>query len=472
MAKQAEAGARPALQNSSDIEGVQAADSETLPNYADVQQGSDIQTTILELATVASAEGLELPITACGTYHGINYHAVDSRVCELRESIVVSFFDSITTKKDELVALMIQHRLVTANTTDSAGQTPLLAAIAVEDVRMVQELLDFDADVNAFGVDPAGDSALSQRTPLQLAVAHGNLTLVRLLMEVYHADDALVAPDGQLALRLAAGNGHRDIVAYLPRRRGGGWRRWKAKHAVAMDRARRAATRLGQIGKFFAWDVPYTLLYAFVDGIRWCWKHRMQAAIWCKQQLAGLPHGVAAGLGKLPKFAIRVLRWFWEAIKAIPYLLKWILRVLTKIPRGIQTVVTWLWKGLVEIGHAAASVLARLVSLLHTIFSKLVDFFGAITFKDIWNGLCALMHVILVGVPLKLWHWLKQFGVVSYEALKATFGTAGKVAWWFACITLWIITYIPKKVGQILMSFGESIGKAWEELLVWIDPKR
>ena len=65
-----------------------------------------------------------------------------------------------------------------------------------------------------------------------IAAEKGNLTIVKLLIEAYHADDKLIAKDGQIALRLAASNGHREVVDYLPSRSGGGMKRWKRKYCT------------------------------------------------------------------------------------------------------------------------------------------------------------------------------------------------------------------------------------------------
>lgn len=73
---------------------------------------------------------------------------------------------------------------------------------------------------------------------------------------------------------------------------------------------------------------------------------------------------------------------------------------------------------------------------------------------------------MLVEVPLKLWSWVKQFGGVSRKVMVALFGTPGLMKGF-----LWLIAYVPKTL-VILSSFGESINKAWVELLVWINPKR
>lgn len=77
-----------------------------------------------------------------------------------------------------------------------------------------------------------------------VAAAEGNLTLVKLLVDVFHSNDALVAPDGQIALRLAADGGWKEIVEFLPARRGGGWRRSKVHYAIAIGRAKRAVSAI------------------------------------------------------------------------------------------------------------------------------------------------------------------------------------------------------------------------------------
>jgi predicted metal-binding membrane protein len=74
-----------------------------------------------------------------------------------------------------------------------------------------------------------------------LAASIGSLPIVKLLFEPpYSANDALVAPDGQIALRLAAENDHRAIVDYLPSRRAGGYLRFKTHHARSIERIKNA----------------------------------------------------------------------------------------------------------------------------------------------------------------------------------------------------------------------------------------
>lgn len=72
---------------------------------------------------------------------------------------------------------------MTVNITSHDGVTLLLAAVGASNVRMVQELLDFDADINVFGrthMDQLNGPEDIDRTPLQLAASEGNYTLVNL----------------------------------------------------------------------------------------------------------------------------------------------------------------------------------------------------------------------------------------------------------------------------------------------------
>ncbi|OCK84556.1 hypothetical protein K432DRAFT_378487 [Lepidopterella palustris CBS 459.81] len=463
-----------------------------LPTYTATEPADSGLQSILnrlydEAASSASPEDAEehgipalpsdLPILADPSPDVLTYrnYMLDPRT-RLRRDIVDSFFASITSKKDEAVAMLIDQGLVTPNTTDSSGRTPLLAAVQAGNVRMVQELLDFGADINGYGsvLQSSHSWVKVRRTPLQLAAALGNYHMVKLFMEVYHADDALVAPDGELALRLAADNGHRDIVDYLPPRRGGGWRRWKTRHATAMERAARAARKIYFFGKclvwyvpkFIVWDIPkYCIVIPIRDGLAWAWKHRRGFATWCKRQVV-----------EMPKRLGRAAKSVWKGIKAVPKtiwnILKFFFRAIIKIPNAIKLLALWLWAGLKSIGAGLAAIGGRILSFLHTIFSALIDFFRTITLADVWNGFCVILHAIFVDLPVKLGHWVWNFGEMSYKVMETLFGCAGQVLWWIATGLLWLVVYVPRKIWVVLTSFGQSIGNAWVELLVWINPKR
>ena len=463
---------------------VPADGADGLPTYTESDEG--LQSTIQQLVTLSG--NVNLPITSCrhSPRHGLG---VPDELTRVQRDIVRSFFAAISTKKDEVVAMMIENNFVTANTTDSLGQTPLLAAVAAGNVRMVQELVDFGAEVDGFGVH-----VRTERTPLQLAASMGNLILVKLFIEVYHANDALIAPDGQLALRLAVANGHREVADYLPLRRGGEWRRWEIHHAKAIERTRKAFKGIYRVFKFFAWYIPKFFLWTIPKELVvvptkkrmvWAWEHRGQLGPWCQRQAQAMPARIQ-----------KASRWILEKTRAIPKnvtqaakemrafctqtLPRWLKKfwyhlfsLLTeRIPAALKIIVQWLWAGLKTIGHSIFSVLGRALSLLHSIVSSVISFFRALTLKDIWNSFCDLLRTIFVDVPVKIYSWALKFSDMSYEAMGALFGLIGIIGWYIGMVLVFFATYIPTKILVIVISLGGSVGKAWEELLVWINPKR
>lgn len=69
-----------------------------------------------------------------------------------RQNVIKGFFTGIKNEQGDVVELFISRGLVTANTVDEDGQTPLLAAVRTKNVKIVQQLLDAGAEADAFGV--------------------------------------------------------------------------------------------------------------------------------------------------------------------------------------------------------------------------------------------------------------------------------------------------------------------------------
>lgn len=65
-----------------------------------------------------------------------------------RRNIIESYFSCIRTSNSELISAFIDGGIVTPNTKSDTGETPLVAAVRANHVRIVQQLVDYGADVN------------------------------------------------------------------------------------------------------------------------------------------------------------------------------------------------------------------------------------------------------------------------------------------------------------------------------------
>jgi len=386
--------------------------------------------------------------------------------CSTNEGL--PFYDSIREKDDFTLTYLLENEYFTAKFPDHRGFTPLLVAIEAGNQGAVDLLMRFGASVNDYGTVERNDDRVwgkeshIYRTPLQFAAEKGNLVLVKLLLETYHADDAQVAPDGQLALRLAAANGHREIVDYLPARRGGGWRRWEVKHRAVMFRIERYVRDIGLLIKFIFYDCPgylgrcvsYVIVKPLWKRLVWAWTHRSE---------------VPAALAKLTG---RIGRGVWSSIKHLPDGLKKLWGVMKKVPGAMKVAGRWIWRGVVAFGEACYSIIARLLSFLHTLIITIGTWFRNLTLRNIWQAFCSFIRAVLIEGPARLWKWLKSLSDVTYVMLTKVFGFVGAVVWIIAVAFLSMIMYIPVKSWKIITSFGTLVGKAFTEVLVWYNPKR
>ncbi|KAI0421002.1 hypothetical protein F5X98DRAFT_313622 [Xylaria grammica] len=375
---------------------------------------------------------------------------------------------------------------VTADAAQQGGPTPLLTAIETGHIETVRHLLEAGADPNEYGAvgvtkEPEWRGRVRgpppskiYRTPLQLAAAKGNLPIVKLLMETYGADDSLVAPDGELALRLASENGHREVVAYLPPRRGGGFRRWKTRHDVAMRRAKRAARGIYRtvevvafhIPKLFVWTLPkHVIVLPIVNRVKWLYQHRGE-----------LPRLVADAL----KRSWRALRKFpgdvWDVLKRIPGAVRSLTRAVVAmiwgIPRAVEIAALWIWSGIQALAGALGRVFNRLFSFLHTAIVAVGTFFRNITLKNVWDGFVTFVHAVIVEGPKRLWHWICRLPDVTVRMLEAIWGFIGELLGWLFWGLIKALIYVPRKLWEILASVFNSVGHGGKEVMIWINPKR
>ena len=120
----------------------------------------------------------------------------------------------------EAIRTLVAHG-ADVNTTQEAGQTPLMWATAEGHLEAMQALLDAGADVNARTIVPENPLRTGLEgpaphgfTPLLLAVRAGHIDAVRLLLEA-GADVKDTLPDGTSTVVLAATNAHWELGVFL-----------------------------------------------------------------------------------------------------------------------------------------------------------------------------------------------------------------------------------------------------------------
>lgn len=443
--------------------------------------GSDIDDDFY--ARVARAKSLPLPIRAAP--RRIASHIVlgqddddDGSIPRehrfLAINIVESFFSSVGASRDELVRDFVARGLVSPDVKSSSGETPLLAAVRARNMSMMRTLLSLGALVNQFGSSTDHPQNLNpfdyhqqieylQRTPLQLAAQTGYLAGVKCLMEDHGADDALVAPDGAIALRLAAENGHGEIVAYLPQRRAGALLRWKTAHRREMRVIRQALKKMGKFVLFFVYSVPEFFLYRVPKGL---WQRRQKIAKWVTK----LPRRVG-------REVLQMSKDIWSMLKRAPEYLerlrKAVLRFFLKdVPAAARIVGGYIHRCAAKVGGVAWRVVKSIVSLLHTAVVAIIDFFKNVTVADIRDGLVYVLRGLFVDLPKALFSFVKGFGDMSYDVLKTLAGFLGKVVWWLGGMVVWLFTYLPVKIWQCIEAMGRLAGRGANECLVFFNPKR
>lgn len=407
-------------------------------------------------------------------------HLAAERSDATYQEIVANFFHYIAGKQIDVVSNIIANGFVSPDTPNDRGETPLIKAVSNNDAAMVRLLASLGATIDRYGSyfhNEEGHQTKVQRTPLQVAAAEGKLGIVKILREL-GADDSLIAPDGAMALRLAAENGHREVVEHLPTRRGGAWKRWKVTHEKQMQRIRRILEKIGSVFKFLFWTVPKFVLWKvpkhiittvpkaiFVTMPKEIWQRRHKIAPWCKRQITKFPSRVK----KAAKFTGQRMKDAGKAIQKIPGKI-W--QIIKRIPGALWTIISWIGEGLGKVGTAAFNILKRVASLIHTTIQAVVGFFRAITLHDIANGFRAIFRAIFIDFPKAAAYFATTFGKTSLKVLGYALGSFGEGIFYALALVFLLLRWLPTKIWQMLVACGVSIGKGVEELLVWINPKR
>ncbi|KAJ1325028.1 ankyrin repeat domain-containing protein 50 [Microdochium nivale] len=446
---------------------------------------------------------------------------VGKEIDERQAHIIESFHDAVRGWHIEVVARLVSSGVVSPDVTNDIGTTPLIAAVRAGNATMVRCLVQLGAQVNALAAYDDDDDETSNdlttsatlapqefqseearretrrsklyarqrsgrtyplRTALQVAAYRGNLVIVKLLMAECGADDAIIAPDGQHALRLAATAGHREVVSYLPSRRGGELRRWKASHAVALRNIRKAGKNIGkflwvllwEIPEFFVWTCPkHIVVLPMVRTSKFCWHHKGRFPEWCGQQVRKMPEH-ARLLGEvckdLERGTIKAARRIPEFTRDLAAL-TW--RFIKRIPPAARIAALWVLNSLKAAGLGAVRIAARFFSLVHTALLSLATMFRNVTPRDVLDGFVAVLRAIFVDLPRILYDRVVVGGMRAvYDVLATLFGLFGKCLYWIGYALLSVVVWVGKQVGSVFLWTGRSVKKGVDEVLVWIDPKR
>lgn len=424
---------------------------------------------------------LRLPLTSFPRYTAPVDDA-QRRVVADETSILKQFFAA--TEREDIAVLqdMVSHGLVSPDVRSEAGMTPLAYAARTGKLLSAKCLVQLGADVNAMcDVDLSPNvvpvrrrGARTLRTPLMAAAEEGMLSMVKLLL-ANDADDAVVAPDGQIALRLAADNGHREIVSLLPARRAGAVLRLINKARPILRPLRKVARFMW----FFVWDVPRFFLWTVP-------KHCLVLPLWT------LVKNMPTLVKQLPGAVGRAGKWMWKAVKKIPggivNFVKGIPRfgrqaakavaetakalwgAIKAVPGALSLVGRWIWTSVQRVASTLGAAAVHVVSFVHSLAMAIITRLRAVTLADLGRAMAAIPRAF-ISIIAAVWEGLAKLWGLSYDVLNTLFGWLGHAVWCVGAGVWWLVTYVPRNLGRATKRLGEWAMQAAREVRVWIDPK-
>jgi hypothetical protein len=228
-----------------------------------------------------------------------------------------------------------------------------------------------------------------------IAAEQGNLNICKILCETAFADPMLIAPDGQTAQRLAARNGRKEVVQYLPAHRGGSWRRLKC--------------------------TPYPCGVVNVDDYnhRWTFIRGMSKGIYyfCRITFFEIPKWF---LYTLPKEILKALRkGIIKMAKAVPPITQW--------PGILKRALIAVAKGLKAFGIAVGKGVKATPKALY----KAGKYVG----KQTWKGIKAVPGLVKKGAK-KTWNGIKAIPGLVKSAAKATWSALKTIVDWLVDLLL------------------------------------
>ena len=342
--------------------------------------------------------------------------------------VLPAFFAAIRAADAEGVTRLLDANPALAHTAD-VGIQPLYAATVAGNPYIVALLAQRGAPIDQ--LSETGDyydkhkRVPVMRTPLMAAAYQGSLPLVKLLFHDLEADDSVVAPDGAIALRLAVAGRHTEIIALLPSRRTGGWRRFKHSHRKAWRRIKKAGYALYRFSRFIVWDTPKLIIWTIPKFFLW-----------------DLPREW------LPYLADEL----WDAIKAIPGLMARFGEQLRETIAAIPGAVAQFVKRLPELGRQLWVAITEWVKQVGQFVKRLPEL-GRRLWVAITEWVKRVGHL--------LWEWTKQTAQLVWDAIReipSLCATFLRACWdvIVAC-SRWIWTLVTKTIPHALAETARFI---------------
>jgi ankyrin repeat protein len=132
--------------------GSPSNENESLPIYTE-EHDPNAPITIQELKNILTNpyREKENDVSVWRKYiSGLGGKQTDGERVFADRCVIKYFFSAIASGQEDVVSLLIESNLVTAN-TKMIGMTPLLMAVSEKQVRIVQQLLELGAEPNEFG---------------------------------------------------------------------------------------------------------------------------------------------------------------------------------------------------------------------------------------------------------------------------------------------------------------------------------
>ncbi|KAL7897358.1 hypothetical protein HDV63DRAFT_262168 [Trichoderma sp. SZMC 28014] len=395
-------------------------------------------------------------------------------------------FNAIALGQEDIVRNFVEKYPETSNTPNEHGETPLIAAVRVNEPEIVRHLLWNGAKVDVLGnYSQGGQSCEIMRTALQVAAAEGKLDIIRILRE-NRADVFLYAPDGANALQLAAANNHQSVVEHIQKAYAGNIGRSLVTrsdsklddhtditevHPVPAQRVQERNERnldciTWAIPKFILDKTPTTVISAInnvlVDRPKEVRLLRKNVKAWCQEQIQDFPARLQKGLDLVDRETKDALGLATKIPERTGQLMK-------RAPNAFWTIMMYIGTLFSKIGSIAPYLLKQITAIVQTIAKAMATVQAATisSIKGIMSSIRSVFTQVFKGL-LALVARLKQ---AKCAMLETGMSSLNKIIMIFAALALGLCILFSKRTGGLLQAPANLAKKGVQEMLGLMGPK-